>query len=180
MKRIKIKVASLMLLFGMLLFGDVALAHVEAKGKSPSRAVVVKHPSVKSVRRMSSKHTTIRYNDIVFHLSKGKYYRKVDSRYVLIMPPVGLRVQFLPDGSSSFRFKSRYYHCAGGVIYVKVREDEYKVVAPEVGMIVPELPEVGVRELSIDNDIYYEYDDVLYKAIVTRQGVEYKVVGSIE
>ncbi len=63
--------------------------------------------------------------------------------------------------------------------YYREVGSEYEAVEPVVGTIVPELPEDNVDEITIDGQTYYEYDDMLYKAIVTSTGIEYEVVGKL-
>ncbi len=171
---------SLWVIFLMLVLCDFASAQSVTLSRIPARAVVVSHPAVKSVRAIRTNYTTTRYNGVLLHISKGKFYRKVNSSYILAMPPVGVRVKALPSSRVLFRYANRPYYCYGGVIYRRIDSGEYEVVAPKIGMVVPELPEVGVAELSIDDRIYYEYDGVMYKAVPTNRGVQYKVIENIK
>ncbi len=171
---------SSLVMFLMLALCEPASAQRVARSRIPSRAVVVNRPAVKSVGTIRANHATIRHNGVLLHISKGKFYRKVNSNYVLSMPPIGVRVKTLPSARVLFRFNNRPYYCYGGVIYSKIESGEYEVVAPKVGMVVPELPEAGVSELSIDGKIYYEYDEILYKAVPTKRGVQYEVIENIK
>ena len=47
-------------------------------------------------------------------------------------------------------------------------------------MQVPELPEYGVRTIETDDGIRFVYDGVIYKAVPTKKGVKYEVVGFME
>ena len=58
--------------------------------------------------------------------------------------------------------------------------NEYEVVEPSVGTVVPELPENDVEVVTIDGETYYEFDDILYKPLVTKEGVQYEVVGRLD
>ncbi len=152
---------------------------VVVRSRVPARAVVVKYPKVTTVRKMPSASVAIRHNNISFHVSGGRYYRNVRGKFFLTMPPIGLRVTTLPSSRVSFMYKRRLYFCSAGVIYIECEDGGYEVASPEVGMVVPELPEVGIRELSIDDKIYYEYDEILYKPIPTEDGIQYEVVGEL-
>lgn len=179
-KMTSLLVVSSLVMFLMLALCEPASAQRIHRSRVPSRAVVVNRPAVKSVRTIRPNHATIRYNGVLLHISNGKFYRNVNSRYILSMPPMGVRVKTLPSSRVLFRYANRPYYCYGGVIYRKIDSGEYEVVAPKVGMIVPELPEAGVTELSVDDKIYYEYDDIIYKAVPTKRGVQYEVIESIK
>ena len=74
------------------------------------------------------------------------------------------------------RFKNIPYYYADGIYYRKINK-EYKVILPEIGMQVPELPEQGVKTIETDNGIRFVYDGVIYKAVPMKKGVKYEVVG---
>lgn len=168
---------ALVAMFLMLALCESTSAQPVTKGLPP-RAIVVKQPEVKRVRNLPANHATIRHNGVLLHISKGRFYRSVNSFYILSMPPVGVRVNILPPSRVLFRFEERPYYCFGGVIYRKIITGGYEVVAPEIGMIVPELPEVGVSELSLDGRIYYKHNYNLYRAVPTRRGVRYEVIAN--
>ncbi|MFI3306231.1 MAG: DUF6515 family protein [Rikenellaceae bacterium] len=171
---------SSLVLFLMLGLCEPTSAQIVTRNRVPSRAIVVNRPAVKSVRTIRSSHATIRHNGVLLHISKGKFYRQVNSKYILSMPPIGVRVKTLPSSRVLFRYDNRPYYCYGGVIYRKIDSGEYEVASPKEGMIVPELPETGVTELSIDDKIYYEYDEILYKAVPTKRGVQYEVIENLK
>lgn len=179
------KITSILTFLSLVMFLMLALCEpISAqriyRSRVPSRAIVINSPRVKSVRTIRADHATIRHNGVLLHISKGKFYRKVNSSYILSMPPIGIRVKSIPSARVVFRFNNCSYYCYGGILYSKVKSGEYEVVVPEVGMIVPELPETGVTELSIDDKIYYEYDGTMYKAVPTKRGVQYEVIENIE
>jgi len=66
-----------------------------------------------------------------------------------------------------------------GTYYKQVNE-EYETVQPAVGTIVPELPDHNVEEVTIDGKTYFEYDNILYKTVVIKSGVQYEVVGKLD
>ena len=71
------------------------------------------------------------------------------------------------------------YYFSNGVYYVKVENsEEYKVVLPPIGTIVPELPDGAVKN-KIDGTVYFEFQGVLYKKVKTTELKGYQVVGYV-
>lgn len=147
---------------------------------TPSKSTTIITPVKKEVKRLSSKKTSVKYGGVTFHVDNGKYYKYTNSRYVPVAPPKGLRVTVIPPHSIAFRLNNILYHCCAGVIYREIASNQYEVVEPTSGMIVPELPEVNVRKVNIDGKIYFEFDNILYKQIPTATGLQYEIVGSLE
>ncbi|MFR9651136.1 MAG: DUF6515 family protein [Rikenellaceae bacterium] len=185
MKRITYLITSLLVIL-MVCSIDAASAQ-KSKSKSkpvptapePSKGKKVVVPAkAKSVAKLPAKHSTVTVKGANFFVSGGKYYRKSGVSFSLVLPPIGLRVKTLPPAPKPFRYNNVVYYVDSGAIYQQVGS-EYEVVAPTVGMVVPELPEVNVAQLSIDGKIFYEYDGMLYKPVVTTEGVQYEVVGDI-
>ncbi|MFI3266145.1 MAG: DUF6515 family protein [Rikenellaceae bacterium] len=183
MKNTKFRKLSTLLLVAMMVVGGSMSVHASTQNKTPdkkSEKVVVKNSRVKSVNKISpKKYTAVKHNGYTVYASNNKYYRKVNDKYIHVMPPFGLKVSLLPTHRTLFNFGNKVYYCAAGAIYQKLSSTEYIVVEPEVGMVVPELPEVNVREVSIDGYIYFEFDDIIYKQVPTTQGIQYEVVGSL-
>lgn len=146
---------------------------------SKDRVTVVKSSKPKSATRLPSKSVALRHKGSNYYRNGSKYYKMVGGRYLLTPPPFGLRVSIIPALHTAFLFNNINYYCSEGVIYTATEDDQYEVVEPVVGMIVPELPEVNVREVSIDGTIYFEFEETLYKQIPTASGVQYKVVGNL-
>ncbi len=172
-----------------LLLVAVATQSAEAQGpkKSKSSPVVttqgrkvVAPPKTKSVAKLPAKHNTVKVGGVNFFVSNGKYYRQNGLSFSVVLPPIGLRVNTLPPSRKPVRFNNVVYYIDGGALYQEVSGGQYEVVKPVQGMVVPELPEVNVSQLSINGKIFYEYDDILYKPVVTTEGVQYEVVGNIE
>ncbi len=179
MKRIHVLILSLILLIGGADFAQSYANTQQQQRKTTSVRKEVKKPQTKIVKRLPIRHKTVKHAGNTFHMNKGKYYRKLGSKYMMVPPPIGLRVAALPIGRIVFHFNSRPYYCYDGAIYSQVGDNQYEVVTPEIGMVVPELPEVNVREVSINNKIYFEYDDILYKQIPTQSGLQYEVIGTL-
>lgn len=92
---------------------------------------------------------------------------------------VGSRVKARPARSTVIYFNNVLYLFADGVYYKSV-DQEYEVIKPQIGMIVPALPEDGVKEMKIKDEVFYSYGDVLYKKVVTKDGIKFEVQGFID
>lgn len=149
-------------------------------GPSMSRrhAVVKKQPVHHTVRVVDHSYTRYRYAGHDYFYRDGYYYKHHNGMYNRCAPTRGLRVGIIPGHYHRVIVASVPYFYFGGIFY-RQYEREYEVVAPPVGAIVPELPEYGVSEIVIDGEMYYEFDNVLYKPIVTRDGIQYRVVGNL-
>lgn len=145
--------------------------------KSNSKAKVPTQQ--KKVKTLPSNHTTVKHNNTVIHVDNGKYYNQKKTTYVPVAPPFGLKVNTIPASRKAFNFKNLAYYCVSGIIYQAVNSGGYVVVQPEIGMVVPELPEVNVSRVIIDGVSYFEFEGVLYKQIPTEYGIQYQVVGNL-
>lgn len=181
--RLKITLTTLIMALFLIASNDVCYAQSNKSRTSSTRKVVSKTPvkttAKKEVKKLPSNHLTVQHNKTYLHVNNGRYYKRVNSSYVLVTPPIGLRVISLPKTRILFRYNNRSYYSSQGVIYVDANNGEYEVVQPEVGMIVPELPEVNVSEVTIDGKIYFEFDGILYKQIPTEYGLQYEVIGTL-
>ncbi|MFI3321979.1 MAG: DUF6515 family protein [Rikenellaceae bacterium] len=167
------------ILLGGKAYGQQREAESEriAKTTMASRAVVVKYPKIVTVRRLAASPATIRYDDIVLYFSGGKYYRCVDSKFILTLPPVGVRVATIPSTRLTFEYRNRTYYSYNGILYTKLDSGEYEVAPAQLGMIVPELPEANVSEVSLNGTVYFEHSGTLFKQISMVDSIQYEVVG---
>ena len=124
----------------------------------------------------ASKKVVFKNADYTFY--KGKYYRNMQGRYILVSPPTGLRVNVLPVGFVTIHIGRDYYYYDEGVYYREI-ENEYEVVNPPVGAIVFDLP-VDAEVVIYEGKVYYEYFDILYKKVETPKGDAYEIVGQLE
>ncbi len=151
-------------------------------GKSPSTqkpVTVVKSSKPKEVVKLPSKSVAFRVNGVNYYRNGSKYYILKNSKYVLTVPPFGLRVSIIPALHTIFKFNNVNYYCSDGVIYAPTSNDQFEVVQPQVGMVIPELPVVNVSEVVIDGMVYFEFDNILYKQIPTTSGLQYEVIGTL-
>lgn len=144
-----------------------------------NKVVVVKPRKVYNVTVLPTGYTTIIYGKRNYYCHNGYFYHYHDNIYTTIVPPFGLRIKVLPFGYRSVFIAGVPHYYYRGVYYMQ-RDNEYEVVEPKVGVIVPELPEDNVEEVTIDGNVYYAFDDILYKSIVTTDGVQYEVVGKLD
>jgi Family of unknown function (DUF6515) len=139
---------------------------------------VVKQRNVNVVQTLPIGYSTVTFGGRNLYYHGGRYYNSVGNTYSVIAAPIGLRVKVLPVGHRRIFIGAVPHYYYGGVYY-RQTGDEYEAVEPSVGTIVPELPTDNVEEVVIDGQTLYEYDNVLYKSIVTKRGVQYEVVGKL-
>lgn len=175
----KVIVFSLSLLMLMVANVDSASAKDNKNSKTSSKqqtsskkVVTTKQPAA------TVKYNPVKHNGVTYYVNGSKYYKKVNSRYVLVSPPVGLAVSVLSVVNSLVRLSNSNYYQADGVVYEKVNNN-YVVVKPTEGTVVPALPDYNVREVVIDGKVFFEYDGILYKQIPTTVGLQYEVVGTL-
>ena len=92
---------------------------------------------------------------------------------------VGTRVKKLPAKGITVYYNRRPFVYINGVYYKKLGPSKYEVVRPEVGMIVPLLPDYNVEKVYIKGETLLLFDKTLYRQIPTSKGVQYKVTGFI-
>lgn len=149
-------------------------------GRGARRNVVVTRPQrVHTINRIDNTYTRYRHGGYDYSYRDGHYYRHGGGVYTRCGAPYGLRIRVIPTHYNRIVIGAVPYFYFGGIFY-RQYESEYEVVQPPVGAIVPELPEYGVSEVTINGEIYYEYDNMLYKPVVTRDGVQYRVVGNMD
>ena len=155
------------------------VAVVKTNQFSRNKVVVIKQRNVRTIPTLAVGYTKVAFKGRNYYYHGGRYYDYSNNYYTVIAPPRGVRVKSLPIGNRRILIGNvpHYYYMG---TYYRVVENEYETVQPKVGTIVPELPEYNVDEITIDEQTYYEYDNMLYKPIVTISGVQYEVVGSLE
>ena len=126
-------------------------------------------------------HVRIHHGGYDYYYRDGLYYRFHNNRYVIAPPPRHIRVSVIPSTYFSFRIGNLAYFYSNGAYYnYDALNSVYEVVDPPMGAIVPDLPQYDVNTVVINGKTYLEYDNVLYKAIVTGTGVRYKVMGRLD
>jgi len=140
-----------------------------------SRVVVVKKRRGRTLSVLPKGVVKIHHNKLDYHYHAGRFYRPNASRYAVIIPPRGLRIKSLSPKAHRFMWKNRNYFYHYGTYYIK-KDQDFESVRAEEGMIVPSLPSELVEEISIDDQNYFELDNVIYQRV--EEG--YKVVGELE
>lgn len=148
--------------------------------KQPRRTVVVRTypnaPRLRSTVRVVPRGArVIRHNRINYQFHNGVFYRPAGRSFVVVRPPVGIRVTTLPASRTRVVVGRRNYFYYYGNYYVAV-QGGYKTVQAPVGAIVDVLPP-DYEMIDNDGQSYYRYDDVHYTAIARNDGTTaYKVV----
>lgn len=177
------KIIASILILQIAVVTNPAIQHLSAQNAKSGAMMVVKPAKPKIANRVPTKNSmVVNFNNRDYIRHNSKYYTKRGSRYLRMSPPFGLHVAALPIIHTSFVFNDRTYYQSEGVIYRPLAnsQSEYEVVKPEVGMVVPALPEVNVSQVIIEGVTYFEFENLLYKQIPTSGGVHYEVVGVVE
>lgn len=146
---------------------------------SRKKVVVVRPRKVRTFGVLPAGHTTIVFRGTNHYCHTGRFYRKHLNNYLLIAPPIGIRVTVLPIGYRRIMIGTRPCFYYQGVYYAK-QDNEYEVIEPSTGAMVPDLPEDLTEEVTIDGKTYYEYDNYLYKLVQTKEGPMYEVVSKLD
>jgi hypothetical protein len=146
-----------------------------------SRIVVVTPRVERRVTVINHNYINLRYNGYDYYYNNGFYYRPSNGVYVVVAPPRGLRVTVIPTGFFTIMVGTvPYYYYQGAYYRRDVVANNYEVVEPPMGAIVPELPIDDVQTVVIGGKTYFEFDNILYKPVVTQTGVQYKIIGTLD
>lgn len=141
------------------------------------RAVYVAHRSDRFIGPDPG-YVRIHHHGMDYGYHSGRYYVFRDGGYVVTTPPRGIRVSVIPNGFFTINVGRVPYYYYGGAYYRRdIALNNYEVVDPPMGAIVPELPSEDVNTVVVNGRTYLEYDGILYKTVVTRYGIQYKVMG---
>ncbi len=141
--------------------------------------VYTKHtPTIRTIRTLPPTAITVKRSGVHYHCHAGLFYRHIDNRYIVVAPPIGLRIATLPVKATRIILTGRTYYYYGGTYYIKVKK-EYEVVEAPKDIIVYSLPEEA-EEIMIDGKRYFIYDNILYTIVHTPEGKGFKVTGKLE
>jgi hypothetical protein len=145
---------------------------------SRTNVVVVKTRTYRTCNSLPYGYKGFRHSGYNYFHHAGFCYGYYNNAYRIKPFPIGFRVNVLPVGYHTIFYQgsTRYYY--GGTYYVS-ENNSYKTEAPSMGMIVPNLPEEDLEEVKMNDTTYYEYNDILYKAIEKDGVAQYEVVGSL-
>ncbi|MFI3293894.1 MAG: DUF6515 family protein [Rikenellaceae bacterium] len=175
MKTSKIKMNWHALLIAIFASTTIMTASAETTSNVLSRSIIIRDTKEsKEVKSLSKGYTTTNYQDLTYYQSKGRYYVEVADGYKTVAPPTGITVSELPKGYSVVSVLNRKFYSCRGVIYKESSSGGYEIALPEIGMILPELPEADIREVLIDGDLYFEVAGFVYKSVASDE--QYVVV----
>ncbi|MDR3704819.1 MAG: DUF6515 family protein [Paludibacteraceae bacterium] len=152
----------------------------EVKHYPRENTVIVTNRPERRITEIHEDYRRVSYRGIDYSYDNGRYYRVNNGAYIVTTPPRGIRVSLIPNGFLTLMVGTLPYYYYGGVYYREIATDNYEVVDPPMGAIVPELPADDVRAVVIGGKTYFEYDNILYKTVVTSSGVQYKVIGTLD
>lgn len=137
----------------------------------------VRGPQFGTIRsRVPKGAKAFKFRNETFHWHNGVYYHPKGKKYIVVRPPIGLRIAILPTDCFVLTMSAIPYYYYYGTFYTTIN-NEYEVVEPPVGAIVEDLPS-DCEEVTIEDKIYYKVDDIYYKAIVDRRNkIMFEVVG---
>ena len=92
------------------------------------------------------------------------------------MPPVGTHYRERPQHCISISFNHAPYFFAEGIFY-RYANASYVVVRPEIGMIVPLLPNTGVYRIKKKGETRFACNEVLYRPFKAGGNLHCKIVG---
>lgn len=142
------------------------------KGK-PLQVVFGKIPALETYFVIDN-NVEVDFGGQTYFYNKGDYFIYNGGRYLLVTPPVNLKVKDLPADKEQFGDAGFY---SKGIFYKKVGSD-YEVIAHPQGAIVYNLP-VYTDVVNIGDEAYYEYLGVLYKRVFVNDDQAFEVVGEL-
>ncbi len=111
------------------------------------------------------------------YYQRGSNYRQRNS-FIHFGPAFGVRINMLPFGCNSFRYRNNAYYYNEGVYYRPYSDGGYEVIAPPLGATVRNFPS-GATLTVINGQKYYELGGTYYQEEITAQNrLQYRVVGT--
>ena len=178
-------IVKIVLLSGMVLLAGTLGANAQYKKnhkKFSNKKVVYanKSPKVATIKYLPKTSKKVVYKKSNYAFYKGRYYKTLQGKHIVVAPPRGLRIKVLPVGFIRIALGPHHYYYYEGVYYRDVEEtDEFEVVDAPIGAMVDEIP-FDAEVVVYDGKVYYEYLDILYKKVETPEGDAYEIVGQLE
>lgn len=118
----------------------------------------------------------VTHRNLNYHYHDGIFYRPVKGSYVVVAPPIGIRVSVLPPNPFRVIISGHSYYYYYGTYYVPAANGGYEVVGAPVGARIDALPD-GYEVFELDGMVFYRLDETYYKAVLEPNGnVVYEVV----
>ncbi|SDB50713.1 hypothetical protein SAMN03097699_1787 [Flavobacteriaceae bacterium MAR_2010_188] len=151
--------------------------------RTPGRLIVntTPAPRVRVVATIPNNAVVITHGSIRNHYHAGVYYRYNSGRYIVVTPPLGIRINVLPIGYTQLFIGGITYYHYEGCYYIKTDHGQYETVKDPQAQdaVVFTLPE-DTEEITIDGKVYHASNGTLYKVVVTPEGKGFKAVSIIE
>lgn len=163
---------SLFMLFGISVFCFTQQAQADAHRRAPARAIKrapapQHHNFVDSryrhnrsyptrgryFRELPRDHRVVMHNHSRYYSSHGVWYRPYRGRYVVVAPPVGLFVPFLPLAYTTIWLSGIPYYYANDTYYTQT-SGGYVVVEPPQGEVSETPPDTQPSEESMENKMF--------------------------
>lgn len=109
-----------------------------------------------------------------YYFNNGVYYRPYYRSFLIVPPPVGLRVNFLPAEHIRVFVGGHMYFYYYGTFYDLWR-GQYVVVRPPIGAVVESIPD-GYQTFYDHGDPFYVVDDIQYRPFFRDDKVWFEVV----
>jgi hypothetical protein len=100
-------------------------------------------------------------NENYFYDDDGNYYQQQNGDYVVVQPPVGAIVTFLPPGVATVAAGPTTYYYLDGVFYV-AQDNSFAVVNPPSGIVVPDVPS-GADQVIVNGNVCYQFNGIRYQ-----------------
>ena len=100
-------------------------------------------------------------NENYFYDDDGNYYQQQNGDYVVVQPPVGAIVTFLPPGVATVAAGPTTYYYLDGVFYV-AQDNSFAVVNPPSGIVVPDVPS-GADQVIVNGNVCYQFNGFSYQ-----------------
>jgi hypothetical protein len=102
-----------------------------------------------SIKSLPHKHFSMRYHNHHYYYHGGIWYRPIGSRFVVIAPPIGIVVPFLPPFYTTIWYSGVPYYYANDVYYVWDATREGYVVSSPPPNVNEEQPPLVADELYV-------------------------------
>lgn len=142
--------------------------------------VIVRPRRPRTINVLPNGYVMMPHRGRKYYYHSGFYYAPFGNAYNLVPCPIGLRLTVLPVGYRRIMMAGMPHYYYQGTYYKEVAQNQYETVSPAVGTVVPELPEDNVEEVTIDDQVYYEYDKQLYKKVEADNSAQYEYAGVLE
>ena len=139
----------LAVLSGIILFGFMQVMGAEKRGSGHREFMDSRYNHNRSypargqhIERLPSGHREVAYRNTRYYFHGGAWYRPEGRRFVIVAPPFGLVVPFLPLYYTTLWVGGMPYYYADEVYYAQTAGG-YAVVEPPKGEVTQTLPTAG-------------------------------------